>query len=310
MSSRLEEDKSLQQCRARKAFIKHALNGRCSVASARIAYIEELKILGVALRRFVELDTQVESFAYPSRSWTPEPSQIDAAANMSPSLTPQMSSHRNSHHMKFCTTLSKKVEEEPPVPVSVTVTRRSTDASETSFETPPWDFFGIFNPVDVHFSSQEGRGIDGGLDYSDGGAVASPLITSCFSCGDNPSEIQKEPLQNSMKYLTWLRTASAHYVSSQNLVDANSFDNTVYLSKNIFDNIYMVSGSHASTLGSLYAWEKKLYDEVKAGQVLRSNFDQKCKFLLLQESRGQSTEKARYVVKDLHSRIRVSVHRI
>ncbi|XP_073021817.1 protein ALTERED PHOSPHATE STARVATION RESPONSE 1-like [Primulina eburnea] len=70
----------------------------------------------------------------------------------------------------------------------------------------------------------------------------------------------------------------------------------------------MVSGSHASTLDKLYAWEKKLYDEVKAGQVLRSNFGQKCKFLLLQESRGQSTEKARYVVKDLHSRIRVSVN--
>lgn len=44
--------------------------------------------------------------------------------------------------------------------------------------------------------------------------------------------------------------------------------------------------------------------------MLRTNFDQKCKFLRQQESRGHSTEKARSVVKDLHSSIRVSIHRI
>ncbi|KZV44459.1 hypothetical protein F511_19360 [Dorcoceras hygrometricum] len=483
-SSRLEEDKGLQLCRARKKFIKQALNGRCSVAEAHIAYIEELKILGVALRRFVELDhAQVDSFANHSRNGTPEPSQTDGATNMLPSLTPQASNHRNSHHMKFSTTSSKKIEEKPPAPVSVTVTPCYSDAPETSFEIPPWDFFGLFNPVGNHFSSQEGREIDQCSEYSDGvqedflspqeseddfdepssatlvrsfkninremkndcnldssrmapesvvpmvklpsfenvykaeefivnedstftssesvtleakcvngknnicpdlsqlkktssnfvefndvnitpvksevegkmapkdifssmknieqlffkasesgkevprmleahkfqfrqvfpakasGSVASPLIKSCFSCGDDPSEIQEEPPQNSVKYLTWPRTTSSHYASSQKLLDA-TFDNSVDLSNNLFDNFCMVSGSHASTLDRLYAWEKKLYDEVKADELLRSNFDQKCKFLRLLESRGHSTEKARSVVKDLHSRIRVSIHRI
>ncbi|XP_073054489.1 uncharacterized protein [Primulina eburnea] len=485
-SSRLEEDKGLQLCRARKKFIKQALNGRCSAAAAHIAYIEELKILGVALRRFVELVAPVESFAYPSRCGNPEPSQTDAAANMSPSLTPRVWSHCNSHHKKFSTSFSKKVEEKPPAAVSVTVTSRSTDTPEMSFETPPWDFFVPFNPVDSHFLSQEGSGIDQSSDYSDcvkekfpspqieesqesedefdepssatlvrsfkninreminyvhhdsphmapevptiklpsfdvnkakefnvnedsttpssesmtletkfmngmnnispdlsqykqtparfdhlndvnttpvksevdgkivpgdifssiknieqlffvasesgkevprmleahkfhfrpvfpakaSGPVAFPLIKSCFSCGNYPNEIQEEPPQNSVKYLTWPRTASSHYASSQNLPDANSFDNTADLSNNLFENFCMLSGSHASTLDRLYAWEKKLYDEVKAGQVLRSNFDRKCKFLRLQESRGHGTEKARSVVKDLHSRIRVSIHRI
>lgn len=105
----------------------------------------------------MELDAQVESFAYPSRSGTPEPSQIDAAANMSPSITPQMPILCNSHHMKFSATLSKKVAEEPPVPVSVTVTPRSTDAPETSFETPPWNFFGIFNQRSFFITRREGN---------------------------------------------------------------------------------------------------------------------------------------------------------
>lgn len=82
-NSRLEEDKSLQLCRARKKFIKQALNGRCSLAAAHIAYIEELKTVGVALRRFVEFDAQVEPFAHSSRSPTPEPRPLKSISPLS-----------------------------------------------------------------------------------------------------------------------------------------------------------------------------------------------------------------------------------
>lgn len=72
-----------------------------------------------------------------------------------------------------------------------------------------------------------------------------------------------EPAQNSVKYLTWHRTASFRSASSRNLLSANSADGVDDHSSNLFDNFCMVSGSHASTLDRLYAWEKKLYDEVK-----------------------------------------------
>lgn len=48
----------------------------------------------------------------------------------------------------------------------------------------------------------------------------------------------------------------------------------------------------------------------QAGQVLRNNFDQKCRLLRQQESRGENTDKIRAGVKDLHSRIGVAIHRI
>lgn len=50
----------------------------------------------------------------------------------------------------------------------------------------------------------------------------------------------------------------------------NSADDVEDLSNNLFDNFCMNSGSHASTLDRLYAWEKKLYDEVKVyvGHIL------------------------------------------
>ncbi|PIN12926.1 hypothetical protein CDL12_14451 [Handroanthus impetiginosus] len=540
-NSRLEEDKGLQLCRARKKFIKQALNGRCSLAAAHIAYIEELKIIGADLRRFVETDAQVESFIYPLRNPTPEPNalldksvsqlssssrslsqNVDATANISPSPSTPVTTQYQSHHMKFRGTFSKKVEEKPPpVPVAVSVssttppstTPRSTEALEVSSfgtpiqsETTPWDYFGLFHRVDDHFSSQEGRGFDQDSENFDEtrhfrveesvnemedleekfssnaieesqvsedefdepssttlvrsfknvnrekenvidsdspltsskkgvvsetnvssfeqvsevkenlvngdsptrmsdsivsetkcangtknkspdlsplrsvssrfvhledvkitpmnetevedkvapkdffssmkdieqlflkasesgkevprmleankfhfrpvipgkerGSVASTLLKSCFSCGEDPSEVPQEPPQDSVKYLTWHRTTSSRSASSRNLLGANSIDGVDDLSNNLFDNFCMVSGSHASTLDRLYAWEKKLYDEVKASQVLRSNFDQKCKVLRQQESGGQNTDKTRAVIKDLHSRIRVSIHRI
>ncbi|KAK6164014.1 hypothetical protein DH2020_000878 [Rehmannia glutinosa] len=536
----IEEDKGLQLCRARKKFIKQALNGRCSLAAAHIAYIEELKIIGAALRRFVETDAQAESHVYSSRSPTPGPHafteksvshlssssrslshNVDATANISPSPSTPVSSKYQTHHMKFRGMFSRKVEEKPPVPVTVSVssttppstTPRSTEAPDPSpFEAPietetaPWDYFGLFNPIDNHFSSQEGRGFDQGSENFDDprhlrvedevpeledveekfsadgmeesqvsedefdepssatlvrsfknvnrvkenvvdgdlsplasehrvsdtnkfssfeivneakeslgdgdssptrlseniisetkfvngkksnspdlsplraassrfahlndvkitpmehshvedkvvpkdffssikdieqlfvkasesgkevprmleankfhfrpvfpgerGSVTSSLLKSCFSCGDDPSEVPQEPPQNSVKYLTWHRTTSFRSASSRNLLGANSTDGVDDLNNNLFDNFCMVSGSHASTLDRLYAWEKKLYDEVKAGQVLRSHFDQKCKLLRQQESRGENTDKTRAGVKDLHSRIGVAIHRI
>ncbi|KAL3850226.1 hypothetical protein ACJIZ3_012108 [Penstemon smallii] len=533
-NSKSEEDKGLQLCRARKKFIKQALNGRCSLAAAHVTYIEELKIIGSALRRFVEIDAQVESFVYPSRSVTSEPHALieksishlssssrslgqhvdSTTAHVSPSPSPTVSSRYQTHYMRFRGTFSKKVEEKPSTPVTVSVisttplstTPRSTEAPEaSSFETPlippdtpPWDYFGLFHPIDNHFSEQ--RGFDQGSENSDheirhlteeervsglddveekipspgteesqesedefdeppslatlvrsfknvnrdaedtdnggdspkrsldstsrvsetnfstfenvaeskenlvrpsesvksetksviekkdnspdlsplrgsssrfvhlndvkatplkeseveekvaprnfyasmkdieqlfikasdsgkevprmleanklhfrpvsAGKERGSLLKSCFSCGEDPTEVQQEPPQDSVKYITWHRTTSSRSASSRNLLGANSTDDVENHNNNLFDNSCMVSGSHASTLDRLYAWEKKLYDEVKAGQVLKSNFDQKCKLLRQQESRGESTDKTRAVVKDLHSRIRVAIHRI
>jgi hypothetical protein len=51
--------------------------------------------------------------------------------------------------------------------------------------------------------------------------------------------------------------------SSRNPLGTTSKDDTDGLTGNIFGGVYMNSGSHASTLDRLYAWERKLYDEVK-----------------------------------------------
>ena len=66
-----------------------------------------------------------------------------------------------------------------------------------------------------------------------------------------------------MKYLTWHRTESSRSSSSLNPLGGMNSDDVEELNTNLFENIGMIAGSHASTLDRLYAWERKLYDEVK-----------------------------------------------
>ncbi|KAK4401374.1 protein ALTERED PHOSPHATE STARVATION RESPONSE 1 [Sesamum angolense] len=72
----------------------------------------------------------------------------------------------------------------------------------------------------------------------------------------------------------------------------------------------MASGSHSLTLGRLYAWEKKLYEEVKDGDSIRRIYERKCNHLRNQDVRGDeglTVDKTRAAVKDLYSRILVAI---
>ncbi|XP_004291725.1 PREDICTED: uncharacterized protein LOC101301359 isoform X2 [Fragaria vesca subsp. vesca] len=513
-NSKIEEDKALQLCRERKKFVKQALDGRCSLAATHDMYIQSLKSTGTALRKFVDSSgtAPLDSSLYTSTSATPEPllqihkslshfsfsspsasQRIDATDNYSPSPSPPNSTLFHANHMKARGSFSKKVEEKPPISSTATVTSSSTPQnttprsvgnSETSpfgdsslpSETPPWDYFGIFHPIDHQFSSQEGKTMNQSFEHTDdirrlreeegipdledeeekatfhdredshdsedefdepatdtlvrsfenfnrvhdhaeasasptvpsagsatsetelkvqksnspdlsplrapssvvvpetdsnkatlkedcleskvapkdlvlsmkdieflfikayesgkeipkmleanklhfrpifqakeSGSFSSTFLKACFSCGEDPSQVQEEPAQNSVKYLTWHRTTSSRSSSSRNLLGANLKDDSENLAGNLFDNFCMISGSHASTLDRLYAWERKLYDEVKASEMVRRDYDLKCKILRQLESKGESSQqvdKTRAVVKDLHSRIRVAIHRI
>ncbi|XP_031385596.1 protein ALTERED PHOSPHATE STARVATION RESPONSE 1-like isoform X2 [Punica granatum] len=471
-NSKVEEDKALQLCRERKKFVKQALEGRCSLAEAHVAYVHSLKAAGTALRKFVEPEAQNESSLYcTSTSATPEPlvltekslSQFSVSSPsvlhrveatetaVSPSPSTPTTSRFRADHMKFRGSFPKEVEERVSSPATGTViisstppntTPRSADTHDSSLfdhppippETPPWDYFGLFHPIDHQFSSQEGKRLnsnrwlehadelrrlreaqgipdleddeekacssshgtgeetqdsenefdepstvtlvrkfenvnrvsdqgiagsspstavppvgsvaseteflnaEGGGSPStsslrDGSPVVTPLATkkkeldkedraenniepkdfvtsikhiellfvkasdsgkevqkmleanklqispiipanksvslasvylrACFSCGQERRQVQEEPAQAAIKYLTWHNMASSSSPSSSNPLELSSKDSVEVKNGNLFNDFCMVSGSHASTLDRLYAWERKLYDEVK-----------------------------------------------
>ncbi|XP_038984406.1 protein ALTERED PHOSPHATE STARVATION RESPONSE 1 isoform X2 [Phoenix dactylifera] len=73
----------------------------------------------------------------------------------------------------------------------------------------------------------------------------------------------------------------------------------------------MISGSHKSTLDRLYVWEKKLYEEVKAEELLRIAYEKKCMQLRSQDLKGAEpsvVDKTRAAIRDLQTRLKVSIN--
>ncbi|XP_020231995.1 nitrate regulatory gene2 protein [Cajanus cajan] len=207
-----------------------------------------------------------------------------------------------------------------------TETNKFMEKENHSEKVVPKDFFSCMKDIELLFlkASESGKEVPRMLGANklqihplfpakENRSVTLSYLKACFSCGKDPSQLPEEPAQNSVKYLTWHRTMSSLSSSSRNPPGANTKDDIEDLTNNLFDNFCMISGSHVSTLDRLYAWERKLYDEVKASGMIRKEYDMKCKILQHLESKGEKTstiDKMRAVVKDLHSRIRVAILRI
>ncbi|AES92268.2 hypothetical protein MtrunA17_Chr4g0072011 [Medicago truncatula] len=129
-----------------------------------------------------------------------------------------------------------------------------------------------------------------------------------------------------------LEAKKAQYLSPSNELSASKLLNPVALfrsspSKIITnfsktrDEVYddpseeqcVFSVSHQSTLDRLYAWEKKLYQEVKSGTRVRLAYEKKCLQLRNHDIKGEepsSVDKTRAAIRDLHTQITVSIHSV
>ncbi|KAL9242288.1 hypothetical protein vseg_016305 [Gypsophila vaccaria] len=111
------------------------------------------------------------------------------------------------------------------------------------------------------------------------------------------------------------RSASSRSSSSRFVVNSSggSREEGYESSSDLSDDSSMFSGSHHSTLDRLYAWEKRLYEEVRAGERVRLAYEKKCAQLRNQDVKGDdpsTVEKTRVALRDLHTRIKVSIHSI
>ncbi|KAF5742907.1 hypothetical protein HS088_TW09G00969 [Tripterygium wilfordii] len=114
--------------------------------------------------------------------------------------------------------------------------------------------------------------------------------------------------------VTLLRSASSRSSSSRFLMNSSSSRDEGYESSSDFsEESCMFSGSHQSTLDRLYAWEKKLYKEVRSGEKVRIAYEKKCNQLKNQDIKGVdpfAVDKTRATIRDLHTQIKVSIHSV
>lgn len=110
------------------------------------------------------------------------------------------------------------------------------------------------------------------------------------------------------------RSASSRSSSSRFFNNSSSSrDEGCETRSDLSEEACMFSGSHQSTLDRLYAWEKKLYAEVKSGERIRMAYEKKCTQLRNQDVKGEDlhmVDKTRAAIRDLHTQIKVSIHSV
>uniref|UniRef100_A0A1D1XI52 Protein transport protein SEC31 n=1 Tax=Anthurium amnicola TaxID=1678845 RepID=A0A1D1XI52_9ARAE len=134
------------------------------------------------------------------------------------------------------------------------------------------------------------------------------------ACCKKATDRSHEPIQHVTKVITWNRSTSSLSSSSKNpLAAAAAKDDICDSGSDFIDEVCMISGSHSSTLDRLYAWERKLHDEVKASESIRKEYDRKCSQLRHEFAKDLSArviDKTRAAIKDLHSQVRVAIQAV
>ncbi|KAM0034143.1 hypothetical protein Hdeb2414_s0016g00494041 [Helianthus debilis subsp. tardiflorus] len=149
------------------------------------------------------------------------------------------------------------------------------------------------------------------ISYSEangGSTGSSSSLLTCFR-GENSLDLQ-EPQQRT-KVITWKRSMSTNSSLLRLPGPPSNEDNDN--ENNFIEEFCMIAGSHSSTLDRLYAWERKLYDEVKASESIRKEYEKKCDELRHQfakDLKPHLIDKTRAVAKDLHSRMKVALHTV
>ncbi|OVA15935.1 protein of unknown function DUF632 [Macleaya cordata] len=148
--------------------------------------------------------------------------------------------------------------------------------------------------------------------YDSGKDVSKMLEVNRVHLQSGLEEI-KENSSKLIQAITWHRSSSSQSSSTKSFLASSSKSSSSWteFKNELFDDYGgMDSGSHSQTLGRLYAWEKKLYEEVKAGDSTRKLYERKCSQLRNQDVRGDDTrsvDKTRSTVKDLYTRILVAI---
>ncbi|XP_050372366.1 protein ROLLING AND ERECT LEAF 2-like [Argentina anserina] len=142
--------------------------------------------------------------------------------------------------------------------------------------------------------------------------VSALLEASREQCPSSSNELSAMKMLNPVALFR--SASSSRSASSRCLVTSSCSNDDGYESSSDFsEEPCMLSGSHQTTLDRLYAWEKKLYEEVKSGEKVRMTYEKKLMQLRNQDVKGDdqsAIEKTRVSIRDLHTQMKVSIHSV
>ncbi|XP_076910763.1 protein ALTERED PHOSPHATE STARVATION RESPONSE 1-like isoform X1 [Bidens hawaiensis] len=337
--STARDDLTLSVCRDRKQLIKSAVDRRYALAGAHCKYNQSLYAVALALRLFVSRHSASSSSKYlitfPEPS--PKPTVDLHHTQPKPTNTVKTDDTDSDSDGPVCEHFYDDDDNNNTVDPAPPVTMTSANGGQNNNNNDSFTGWDFFNPFD-NFT------VNGGYEVSpaDGGRkvkVSAPpenkgrellealkdvedYFLKAYECGVEFSKMLEfnhvgpldhldSKVESSEKYIpaiTWHKSPITRSPSCRSLLSSSSRSSFsgININGDLFDDAGgMESGSHLSTLGRLYAWEKKLYDEVKAGNEMKKMYERKSSQLSLEKaSNKQGIEDQ---VNDLYSRILVNM---
>ncbi|KAL0334559.1 UNVERIFIED_CONTAM: protein ALTERED PHOSPHATE STARVATION RESPONSE 1 [Sesamum radiatum] len=322
VASRLEQEEEVVSiCRERKNQLKLAVERRYALADAHYRYCQSLFGVSAAINLFVARHSSPPTpfyitFPPPSppkenvvsnplflQQAPSEPTKKAIACEPCTSSTSSISP-RKSVRRRMRMRMRKRKKKNKFVVESGNVSQgeQQVEKGLTVIDTPVRgrELLEALKDIEDHFI----RAYDSGKD------VSRMLECNRVHVQSNLEEI-KESSTKLIQAITWRSASRSSSCKSLVATGPKSSSTWKEFNNDLFDDYGgMASGSHSLTLGRLYAWEKKLYEEVKDGDSIRRIYERKCNHLRNQDVRGDeglTVDKTRAAVKDLYSRILVAI---
>ncbi|KAF7072332.1 hypothetical protein CFC21_077478 [Triticum aestivum] len=132
-------------------------------------------------------------------------------------------------------------------------------------------------------------------------------LSASLLCCNAGNVASHESEQHVTKVIAWNRSLSSRSSSSKNpLFSAQKDDDPPESISDFVEEFCMISGSHASSLDRLYAWEIKIYHELKNIESIEQIYDKKCaqlSHLCARDADARQVDKTRFTIKGLYSRL-------
>ncbi|KAI5066357.1 hypothetical protein GOP47_0018981 [Adiantum capillus-veneris] len=307
-ASKFEREKSAtSRCRNRELLIKQCVQKQHAYAAAHAAYIRSLRDTGAALRQFGE-----GGDAKPDTGHGMDFS-LDMVADDSRQLSHTFASHTLLADHK---TPAFPLEEEPGLGVDENANVNVDEALETPSKSAktselvhlPTESGGAFSAQRpdaqisvVDFARRLKELDDNFLQAYESGRDVARLLEGQRTHYYSSFDSYKDSCDHSsrvLRVMSWARHTQLASITDE------ATDKTLNGHE---------KETHAATLDKLLAWEKKLYDEVKVGEVIRIKLERKSVQLKKQKKREESSltlNKTKAVVKDLQTRYLVEVQAV
>ncbi|KAL1820593.1 hypothetical protein ACET3Z_015462 [Daucus carota] len=307
--TKIEREEMVTRCRGRKRYMKTFVEARQALSSSHTMYLRSLKATGSALLQFATAETPLHhpvtappvSVPGPQQppmsptSWgtsttvsssavrpPPPPPPVQGSWDFwdpfmpasSPAATEEDWEETTATMSEVVMTPVRATAPEPAAEMAVVVSAKSKELVE------------IIKELDEYFLRAAGSG----------NQLSSLLEVPSFSFSDQRSTGKVYGYGKSLSPLLWT------WGSSSSKMDGFGKFNEEVLHNNL-------NGSHCSTVERLYAWEKKLYLEVKNAETLKMEHEKRVKQLRRLEMKRADyikTEKSKKEVEKLESRMMVA----